>query len=720
MSYPTRDTHANAWVRLAREIAAAYDTGGTSAAAPGDGVRGRLTVLGSGIQTIGFTLGDREVIERADRVFFCVADPATVVWLKRLRPDAYDLYVLYDDRKPRYITYMQMAEAMLYGVRCGEHVVAIFYGHPGVFVLSTHRAIAIARREGHAAEMRPAVSALDCLCADLGIDPSNPGLQTHEATDLLVRRRTPDTTVHVVLWQVGLIGEMGFRRNGFLNRNFSTFVDYLQAHYGTSFPAVHYIASRYPTVPPLIERVALDTLHEPAAQARITGLSTFYLAPKDARAADPAIVARLGLLREGERVREPAGPMRAMDIYGARERRAIASFARFEVPEDYHWQEETAASDFLIELRSDVDLQANYATCPDAALATPQFAALSARERAMLATRDPGAIQMAAKGAGASSTSNGRLLLALVKDRGACTSLLQAAALPAAARQTLEEIAARLGESVSWSGLARDVTVLHRAHLLPWTGVYRDDRRQLALTILGSAARPRAALLFVNERRIGTFTFDRGVLEWRMSAGRPHNGYLRLEVTKGTRTIVGHIWTDGERPADRTIDAVEANPDRRGLGRHAFEAVAGGDGSRIAGAYVLRTPLARRARIVTVDADGSLTWTDGPARLFDGRLQFVTNPITQTVECFGWSRARDGRPAACYGSALETSNQSADLSGSTVPGWLLETLRRICADAQPKGGLLLWHKWEKHALTSHAINRVVTRLASTGDAVERV
>src|ERR1051325_8759626 len=214
MSYPTRDTHANAWVCLAREIAAATDTGGTSAAAPGDGVRGRLTVLGSGIQTIGFTLGDREVIERADRVFFCVADPATVVWLKRLRPDAYDLYVLYDDRKPRYITYMQMAEAMLYGVRCGEHVVAIYYGHPGIFVLSTHRAIAIARREGHEAVMKPGISALDCLCADLGVDPAYPGMSTFEAGEVLLRKRPLDPTVHVVLWQVGLIGEQGYRRKG--------------------------------------------------------------------------------------------------------------------------------------------------------------------------------------------------------------------------------------------------------------------------------------------------------------------------------------------------------------------------------------------------------------------------------------------------------------------------------------------------------------------------
>ena len=194
---------------------------------------GELTVIGSGIETVGFSRADELVIDAADKVFYCVADPATAVWLKERRPDAYDLYVLYDDAKLRHVTYMQMTEAMLHFVRQGMRVVAIFYGHPGVFVLSTHRAIAIARREGHRAVMRAGVSALDTMCADLGFDPSQPGLMTYEATDMIVRRRQPDPALHVVLWQVGLIGELGYRRQGFLNSGFSLLLDHLEAVYVT-------------------------------------------------------------------------------------------------------------------------------------------------------------------------------------------------------------------------------------------------------------------------------------------------------------------------------------------------------------------------------------------------------------------------------------------------------------------------------------------------------
>lgn len=108
-NFPSQQDHAQRWNDLGREIAArrAMITDNHAAlAAPS--CPGELTVLGSGIETVGFTDTDINLIRDADHVFYCVADPATNVWIKRLRPDAYDLYVLYDDHKLRYYTYMQM------------------------------------------------------------------------------------------------------------------------------------------------------------------------------------------------------------------------------------------------------------------------------------------------------------------------------------------------------------------------------------------------------------------------------------------------------------------------------------------------------------------------------------------------------------------------------------------------------------------------------------
>ncbi|MBF0423920.1 MAG: hypothetical protein HQL73_13115, partial [Magnetococcales bacterium] len=176
--YPTREDERRRWQQLTREIHATLPQRRRPPPAARPSHPGHLIVMGSGIGTLGFTRDSEAMIRSADQVFFCVANAATEVWLRTIRPDALNLYVFYDNKKRRYLTYMQMAEAILHPVRQGKRVVAIFYGHPGIFVLSSHRAVAIARQEGHRAEMRPGISSLDHLCADLGVDPAFPGLQT--------------------------------------------------------------------------------------------------------------------------------------------------------------------------------------------------------------------------------------------------------------------------------------------------------------------------------------------------------------------------------------------------------------------------------------------------------------------------------------------------------------------------------------------------------------
>ena len=104
---------------------------------------------------------------------------------------------------------------MLAEVRKGLDVVGAFYGHPGVFVSPSHRAIAIAREEGYRARMLPGISAEDCLFADLGIDPSNPGCVSYEASELLIRDLPVVATSHLVLWQVGVVGVADFNFKGF-------------------------------------------------------------------------------------------------------------------------------------------------------------------------------------------------------------------------------------------------------------------------------------------------------------------------------------------------------------------------------------------------------------------------------------------------------------------------------------------------------------------------
>jgi uncharacterized protein YabN with tetrapyrrole methylase and pyrophosphatase domain len=209
---------------------------------------GTLAVVGTGIQLVRqLTLEAREEIEHADEVLFVVADPAAAAWLLSLNPNARSLSGLYRPGIPRDRIYGEMVDEILGAVRAGERVCAVFYGHPGVYVQPSHDAIRRARDEGFAARMLPAVSAEDCLFADLGVDPGEHGWQSWEATDFLLRKRRPDPTSALVVWQVDGIGKRDWNLEpepGGLRALAAALLE----RYPPEHEVVFYRASVYPTV----------------------------------------------------------------------------------------------------------------------------------------------------------------------------------------------------------------------------------------------------------------------------------------------------------------------------------------------------------------------------------------------------------------------------------------------------------------------------------------
>jgi Tetrapyrrole (Corrin/Porphyrin) Methylases len=530
--YPSQAEHEMAWKKLAKSIV------DLSLAVP-TGKKGELTILGSGIETLGFIANDIPLIEAADVVFYCVADPGTVTWIKTLRPDAYDLYVLYGDEKVRYTTYMQMTEAMLSPVRQGQKVVAIYYGHPGIFALSPHRAILLARREGHKAIMRPGISALDCLCADLGIDPAHPGLQTYEATDMLIRHRIPDDHLHLVLWQVGLIGEMGFRHQGYLNQKFVVLLEYLQNYYGEEYAIVHYIASRYPTIPPIIESYTLQALYDPKKQLKITGISTFYIPPKQVAPADLVMLKRLDLLKGKKKpikLRQNS-PLREIGQYGPRERKAFTAFKRFAIPRSYHWQKNTVASRFLIALTKDHSLQEKFRSEPLTAFS--EFPDLTSQERYLLASREANNIQVAAKGLLNHSVENEKFLNDLFFKNKLFSEIAQTLQT-----EPLLALIDKLGKKygLDWSSLQKNVERLFRLRLSLWSGIYFSSDQDCLITIQGGVL-CLEQILRVNGQSIKQFTFVNGLIEWGKQEGIDFSGCLRFDINhRGQRSLIGAFY----------------------------------------------------------------------------------------------------------------------------------------------------------------------------------
>lgn len=251
--------------------------------------KGSLTVVGTGIAFgVQLTPQARAAIERADDVFYLLAEETAEKWFRGLNPNSHSLRGHYAVGRPRRETYDRMVEQILAAVRKKRNVCAVFYGHPGVFANPAHESIKRARDEGFTALMLPAVSAEDCLFADLGIDPGERGCQSYEATDFLLRRRRFDTTVPLILWQVAFIGirtaPVAVNRDGF-----DVLVDYLLEHYDESHPVVVYEASPYPVGAASIEEFTLGNVRT----AELDGMSTLFLPAAGERAEDSEMRSRL-------------------------------------------------------------------------------------------------------------------------------------------------------------------------------------------------------------------------------------------------------------------------------------------------------------------------------------------------------------------------------------------------------------------------------------------
>jgi len=223
-------------------------------------------------------------------VLYVAADTAAETWLASLNPKSRSLGGHYREGVPRRRIYDDMVEEILSAVRAGGRVCAVFYGHPGVYVQPSHEAVRRARDEGFEARMLPAVSAEDCLVADLGIDPGAHGWQSWDATGFLLHGVRPDPTAGLVLWQVDGIGKLDWNLDPD-PRGLHALAEVLAELYPPEHELVFYRASIYPILDGEATRVPLREL----AALGSPPAPTLYVRPLPPRAVDPAMAARLGL-----------------------------------------------------------------------------------------------------------------------------------------------------------------------------------------------------------------------------------------------------------------------------------------------------------------------------------------------------------------------------------------------------------------------------------------
>lgn len=231
-----------------------------------------LIVVGAGIKSIAhLTEETKRVIQRADKVLYLVNEDSLKEWIGREAKEAESLEPIYFNSEKRVDAYHNITTHIITEYQRVKTLCVVFYGHPTVFAESALSAVKKIRAENGNAVILPAVSSMDCLFADLQVDPGDQGCFAIDATELLIYERRVDVYAHIILWQIFNLGMHDAKRTQKLN----ILCDYLRAYYLDEQLVCIYEAAILPMQKPRIEWVKLQSLKNVV----LSPVSTLYIPP---------------------------------------------------------------------------------------------------------------------------------------------------------------------------------------------------------------------------------------------------------------------------------------------------------------------------------------------------------------------------------------------------------------------------------------------------------
>lgn len=235
-----------------------------------------LVIIGTGIKFLShLTKESQAYIEKSEKVLYLVNEPAMKQWIQKANAASETLDFLYSKYPRRLDCYNAITEYILNTLRKQKHVCAVFYGHPTIFAQPGLEAVKQAQKEGYFAKILPAVSAADCLYADLQIDPGASGCQSFDATDFLIYNRQFDPSSHLILWQVDIIGILNNPEIHNNNHGASVLVKQLNKYYSLEHEIILYEAAQYPFFESKIQKIPLHGL----PNADFSRITTLYVPP---------------------------------------------------------------------------------------------------------------------------------------------------------------------------------------------------------------------------------------------------------------------------------------------------------------------------------------------------------------------------------------------------------------------------------------------------------
>lgn len=242
-----------------------------------------IHILGLGVLNIDqITPQTERAIRRSNEVLYVDTGIATRSYLEGLCPRVTSLFeTSYRDTGPRLNAYHHMAARVLEAALDHPPVTFAMHGHPIVGAYAPFLIRDMAGLLGLETAVLPGVSAMDCLFAELMVDPCVSGMQMYEATDLLLRRRPLQPDVPALIWQIGCV------ETSLHSMRVSKPVRFerLRSHLLQFYLAGHVVSAVYsaphPLMPSTVHRFALVDMCE-QAHLMHTGF-TLFIPPAKAR-----------------------------------------------------------------------------------------------------------------------------------------------------------------------------------------------------------------------------------------------------------------------------------------------------------------------------------------------------------------------------------------------------------------------------------------------------
>lgn len=249
---------------------------------------GNLVVVGTGIKSVAHLSQETiVVIRQAARVLFLVNEPLMKEWIIRENKNSQSLDTIYFAYEKRIDAYQAITNYIVSENDKCSSLCVVFYGHPTLFASSALQAVRHVKQKNETARILPAISSLDCLIADLAIDPGDKGCFSADATDFLIYKRIFDIHSHLILWQIASLGAFNQEKTSCMH----VLQDYLLKFYPMDHMACLYEASQYPSMPPRMDFFPLSNIEQQA----VTSISTLYIPPVIKEECDKDMLKKLGM-----------------------------------------------------------------------------------------------------------------------------------------------------------------------------------------------------------------------------------------------------------------------------------------------------------------------------------------------------------------------------------------------------------------------------------------